>query len=802
MERLLQLNVATMAALGTLLLGMGEHSVLLPLLALVSAVAAFWLTDVRGSFRLHSHVVNYAALAAVGVAMIEFLNEEYGQHLVAVANLLIYLQIVLLFQKKSLRIYWQLIVLSLLQVVVAAALNLGFLFGVLLIVYMFVMFSALMLFFVHRESIPFTTLRGSGHGRRGGGWGVIDFSHPRPRRRAAEFHARTVEDPAASMLSGSLYRQLGWIGCFTLLLAVGVFFLVPRFGQRVWRGAVPGGGRTAGFSDRVSLNDLGRILENPEIVMRVGFADEETSRPVEVFGEPYFRGIVHVDYTPFQGRWSRRQFLDFDAVQLPEPPRHVPRNRLVRQEILLEPGHEPYLFAAAPSFRVYQTPSIVRWYAETDQLLREPDEGRLKGSQFRYAVGTTAFVNGWQVAHLPCARRTGVRLQYYLLTGQSRDELAVNRESLAGLAALAEQVVTEAGVPAGDSIGRARVLEAHLRNSALYTYSLDLPSRRRATIDPVEEFVTGHRTGHCEYFASALTLMLRSQRIPARMVIGFKGGDYNTVGGYYQVRQLHAHAWVEAYIGPRLVETSGLAERAECPYGAWLRLDPTPGDDDPDMLASNAGLLARVREVSDYTQLLWDDYVLGLNWERQQNAIYLPLWQYLSSAWSMVRSPQAWQDFYASLRRLVAIDAVAWLKGNWFSWRAGVAAMLISGLVMVLYRLVYLPLQIRVARLLARRTRKLHQRRRVDFYERLEHLLARHGLRRAAHQTPREFAAAAGGQLAESYRAIHLAAVPRRLADAYYRVRFGGQQLPARELEGIHRELSQLEDALSGAARS
>ena len=70
-------------------------------------------------------------------------------------------------------------------------------------------------------------------------------------------------------------------------------------------------------------------------------------------------------------------------------------------------------------------------------------------------------------------------------------------------------------------------------------------------LDPVEDFLVNRKEGHCEYFASALALLLRSIDIPARMVNGFKGGDWNELTQTMNVRQKHAHSWVEAYVGRR-----------------------------------------------------------------------------------------------------------------------------------------------------------------------------------------------------------------------------------------------------------
>ena len=94
----------------------------------------------------------------------------------------------------------------------------------------------------------------------------------------------------------------------------------------------------------------------------------------------------------------------------------------------------------------------------------------------------------------------------------------------------------------------------------------------------IEDFITNNPRGHCEYFATALTLMLRTRGIPARMMVGFKCDEWNRKGRFFQVRELHAHTWVEAYMEPGHVAPDLLPEswRGKGPVGGWLRLDPTP----------------------------------------------------------------------------------------------------------------------------------------------------------------------------------------------------------------------------------
>jgi hypothetical protein len=133
-ERLLQIHIATLTALGTLLLGMGQRNPILPVLAIFASVTSVIFTDSLRWFRLNRSLANIAALGAVLMSSIDFWTNASEQQLLAIANLLVYLQIILLYQPKIERRYWELALLSLLQVVVAAALNLGFEFGFLLVI--------------------------------------------------------------------------------------------------------------------------------------------------------------------------------------------------------------------------------------------------------------------------------------------------------------------------------------------------------------------------------------------------------------------------------------------------------------------------------------------------------------------------------------------------------------------------------------------------------------------------------------------------------------------------------------------
>src|SRR4029079_6296695 len=103
---------------------------------------------------------------------------------------------------------------------------------------------------------------------------------------------------------------------------------------------------------------------------------------------------------------------------------------------------------------------------------------------------------------------------------------------------------------------KAAEIEGYLRSN--FAYTLQLPSTTPA--DPIASFLFERRQGHCEYFASAMAVMLRTLGIPSRVVNGFSGGEYNDVSSQYLIRASEAHSWVEAYI----------------PGEGWMEFDPTP----------------------------------------------------------------------------------------------------------------------------------------------------------------------------------------------------------------------------------
>ena len=111
LDRALQLHIAALAILGAVFVGRPEAP-LVPAGTALSAVIAVGITDMLGWVRLNRWIANLIAIAAVAWSLRQFLEIASEEKLMAIANMLCCLQIVLLFQEKTARVYWQLVVLS------------------------------------------------------------------------------------------------------------------------------------------------------------------------------------------------------------------------------------------------------------------------------------------------------------------------------------------------------------------------------------------------------------------------------------------------------------------------------------------------------------------------------------------------------------------------------------------------------------------------------------------------------------------------------------------------------------------
>ncbi|MDP8999552.1 MAG: transglutaminase domain-containing protein, partial [Myxococcota bacterium] len=146
---------------------------------------------------------------------------------------------------------------------------------------------------------------------------------------------------------------------------------------------------------------------------------------------------------------------------------------------------------------------------------------------------------------------------------------------------------------------KARLIEERLRRE--FTY--DLRSTSQGKSQPVDDFLFVSKRGHCEFFSTAMALMLRAVGIPSRNVTGFVGGTWNRFGHYYAVREGDAHSWVEAYID-------------SATHAGWRTFDPTPPSAAQPLEPPN-GVYYYARDFVEALSQRWNTYVVGYDLRRQ-----------------------------------------------------------------------------------------------------------------------------------------------------------------------------------------
>ncbi|HET6326796.1 MAG TPA: transglutaminase domain-containing protein, partial [Planctomycetaceae bacterium] len=509
------------------------------------------------------------------------------------------------------------------------------------------------------------------------------------------------------------------------------------------------------------------------------------NRPIDVeeycaqigYEEPLFRGATLEVYE--DATWKGSGHL---TTWVPEPKRPQSGN-VVRQQILMDPIGTSLLFAIHPveAVALPNPQDVVQTIPASRQMFR-PDtvasDKPLAYVVFSPPREEAAEMLGKTRRHVDInpLDLNDPRLSYLKFPDGLKKLKELTLKVTGG-----EQITGDPTNPGSAAKARRLVdlLCAHLRDSGEYVYSLDA-STRDPKVDPVEDFLINRKAGHCEYFASALTLMLRAVNVPSRMVSGFKGGTINTISGAFEVEQRHAHVWVEALLG---------GDR-------WVTLDPTPAARDVSV-ASFAAPVKSVHELASVVDSTWSQ-LMNMNINQQQTAFYVPIQDAILNWWNPRSGdrPVLANVYYGVID--FATDPT-----QWFTVKGIIAATVTGSFFTALALLIRLRKRM-WNRLVGLWKRQSSARQiRIAFYERFEALCRQLGLVRSSHQTQREFAGSVGARIREVVvSADGLPDLPPRLVDFFYRVRFGDEDLSPAVVEALNRDLTSLEGALRGPRRS
>jgi protein-glutamine gamma-glutamyltransferase len=679
--------------------------------------AALYLCALGGSWYLESRrpgrlleLKRARLLAAAYIPLMILDALAVSPPFLVLTHFVLYMSAVKLFQRKQDADWIWVYVLSFFQVALAAALTVNLSFLLSLAWFLFTFVTTLAAFEVRR-------------------------SHRSARRLEEETHASRGDRPRPLARVRSLMAVAAGQVVLVAVVAVPIFFFMPRFAGGALGGAFAEAQGITGFSDTVELGDVTNIQQSERPVMHVTLG-RDPGRWLR------WRGIA---LETFDGtRWSAANAGRAGGGDRTRSARYSvgalarSEHDLISQTIILEGIDSSVLFAARRA--VALDGSFASLTVDRSGTIRGPNHA---GKRLTY----TAYSD----LRLPSAEQLAADVS----TAYPRDVAALDLQLPGALDPRLGELAHGLTDGARSPYEKARRLEAFFKENFAYSLS---PRREDLSLDPVADFALNTREGHCELFATAMVLMLRAEGVPARLVNGFQMGELNDITNTYRVRERDAHSWVEVYFAAN--ET-------------WVEFDPTP----PGGINSyaSAGLAARLRQSLEAVQLFWIRYVVGLD-DREQVSI-------LRGAQSGFTRVKDWlartaAEWKAWGKELTSRAATA---GALERQRLATAAAAVAALGVLAFALFVLhgrgwsvggfvvPVWLWRARL--RGANAPPQRQAVLFYRQMTSLLARHGLARGASETPREFA-----------DRCDIDEV-RTITEFYHRARFGGDgQAPSPEV--------------------
>jgi transglutaminase-like putative cysteine protease len=688
------------AGLGLIALMLGTTFTTVDSLIVMVAFVASWfaeppLIDRPGYSRFWN-------IAAVVLLLVQIARGVGGEATLTVGvQYAAFLQISRLAHRKTAADYQQIAILAFLHLIAGTVLSSGLDYGVVFFGFVIVMPWMLTLTHLRKE---FETQHGVGTPMLEG------------------------ELQSHQLTSGAFFGGTTLLALPLFVLTAAMFFAFPRVGFGFLSNFGTRQMAVAGFGDDVELGGFGTIRDDPTVVMRVKMSNRPTPPPRAIGVR--LRGTSFDQYS--EGRWSRTH-LAAENVQRTQDQYVLYRPATSddqEYEIILDPMEEAVLFIPEGTVALGVPPTV--------------RAGRNRYRKVTYSPGFDVRYRGLSEGPLTYKAYVGEEVKGIT---ESVPPILQTRylETPAGyerIARLARELVGDATDPRA----QAQMIERHLRRS--YRYSLEQPDTRGK--DPLHVFLFEAKAGHCEYFSTAMALMMRSLGVPSRNVTGFLGADYNPYGDYYAVRNGNAHSWVEI-----------LAD------GRWITFDPTPASG--QVFASPSGLAIKVRQMVDAMRVRWAEYVVEFNIRDQARAL-----QGIASWYRSFRGSRGGRAFDANESN-DELGKVPFRP----DWRWFVAVMGVFGVGLLL------------ARWRQKRRRQSQAGRRLDpnrdravrLYLALEANLRRAGQARPPDVTPQEHAE-------ELRRAGFLAAREvREVTDAYLATRFGGDPLPPADYHRL-RQLS------------
>lgn len=516
-----------------------------------------------------------------------------------------------------------------------------------------------------------------------------------------------------------------WIAMGILTLTAGMFFLLPRTAAAALSTLTSHHIRVPGYADHVTLGEIGEFKTSSRPVMHIAIYGNQA------MGSAKWRGDVLSD---FDGRvWSRASVSPADRGQVA-----VGGHLLLGAHAGRQQRSYRVEFTDLESRSLFFAGTVENVEGLPDATVQEPDTGCFRmtvpqPSGFRY--------DALSVLEEP-PETTPPPYPSPILDLKHRERYL----RIPNLDPRISELARTMSAGADTDLARARAIEQGLRTG--YGYTLQLPQHEVS--DPLADFLFTRRKGHCEYFASAMAVMLRTLNVPARLATGFQLGEYNPISDLWVVRASDAHSWVEAWI----------------PGHGWVTFDPTP----PDFSSHPASIFARLSLYMDAAETFWQQWVVGYD-PNHQGTLADRVEQ------TARRMGMGWTDSLSGMGKRWSLRTRDWAKhfGTAFAismllgyWLFSFGPGLWRGLRM----------RRRVQRL---RRGEVSVADATILYERMLQVLRRRGYQKPAWFTPMEFA--------RSLPVNPMGRTVEEFTTAYHAVRYGGRTEAAPRLSALLDEL-------------
>jgi protein-glutamine gamma-glutamyltransferase len=406
--------------------------------------------------------------------------------------------------------------------------------------------------------------------------------------RASSGKLRTLDSPNNDAYAPGRFSRA--ISGITLTLIVGIvligsaiFFVLPRITAGYFNRFASTNRIESGFSDNVLLGQIGEIQLSNAVVMHV-----------QIFGDTTGRHNL---------KWRGLTLSSFDGRQWFNP---LPRSLAPAETpgcFDIMPREEPHQgFVCSPTLARKEDSLRYRVLMEpigTNVFFLAPDAQSLSGNYRSITIDSAGAVynsdpnraigtyEATSEPFLPSPEKLRTSANFY-----SADIALKYLQLPTRVDPRVSQLASQITASADNAYDKAAAMEHYLQTN--FGYTLQMPQVPPS--DPIANFLFERKAGHCEYFASAMAIMLRTIGIPSRIVNGFRGGEFNEVSGKYIIRARNAHSWVEAYF----------------PGSGWVSFDPTPAGLSPSAVEHN-----RAEMYLDAMREFWREWIINYDFGHQ-----------------------------------------------------------------------------------------------------------------------------------------------------------------------------------------